>query len=146
MRSRLPVQLMGMIMLILGGSALLTAQGTEGRGLLTVTAQRFVLVDSLGLEHASLEMNRFNGSSLKLYNETGEAIFVLEVGPGGMASLDLTSNGQPRLRLQLWLDGEPQIALTDNEGRTRVALGVSEDGSAYISLLDSAGNVLRGLQ
>ena len=82
-----------------------------------VKANKFILVDENGKEHASLAMDAL-GPRLRLFDE----------------------NGKPRTSLAVDVNG-PMLGLFDVNGKNRAGLGVDKDGP-MLGLLDEDSKVI----
>jgi len=109
-----------------------------------LTAERFLLTDSLGTERASLSLNAFNLPRLGLNGEDGQSWIVLELLPPQSARLQVSAGKQASVQLFMFEDGESLLSFFDPEGRTRLGLGIDQ-GEPFISILDTDGRTIRTL-
>jgi hypothetical protein len=122
------------------GLALSHAVRVQGQ-LATVTAERFVLTDSAGLERAALSLNKFGLPSLQLYDPPSHARMTLELIPNDAARILVRSQQHGSVLLQTFEDGMSQLSFYDQHGRLGVAVGMDQ-GSPYLTFFDSEGRVI----
>jgi hypothetical protein len=108
----------------------------------TITATKFVLVDSQGRQRATLDM--YKGSPiLGLFDANGNMRVVLSALPEGPGLALSDAKGNTRAEMDAFSDS-PELALSDAKGNTRVMLSALPEGPG-LALYDAKGNTRAGM-
>lgn len=110
-----------------------------------VTAQELHLVDSQGRTRMRLATQENGTPCLEMLAQDGQAVLGIEVSLEGRAKLRLLdSMGRPRAILGVFEEHSVGLALADETGATRLALGLNSVGPS-LSFLDEQGQVSVGV-
>ena len=135
------LKLVGMIVAVLGGAALLwILSQLVGR---TVEARRFILRDSGGEKRAEIAIGSEGMAGLWMYDKSGKFRATFTVTGAGTPGIVLyDENGRNRAEFGLLPDNSPGIALSEQGGIASVGILVTQDGLPHFTLADKTGRVL----
>jgi hypothetical protein len=105
-------------------------------GFVSATDTGLTAFDKRGAQRAELRCRDGGTSSLVFTNSTGANGIRLLALDGGHAALELTHTMGGSAELRAISEGQPDLTLSDAQGRLRASLGVNTSGLSCLTLFD----------
>lgn len=134
---------------VIGGAAMTqlaaTVASAEGHTR-TVSAEQFVLLDSVGSKRAVMKVATDGTTHLAMFDGYGRNRADFRVTRAGASALGFYEKGTPRVLVGEALGGRDGIAIYATGGRQIATLSVAEDNQASLTLYDpNTGKARAGL-